>query len=795
MSDTDTGKLIKNGKYGFRYKLLTIMKKVIAKTSTYPWLLALLVALFVSLLVTPRIGGSLGGFKIGEFVGHAIKADHDFDVEDVASTKQRQAEAAAAILPIYDHNAGAAPDMAKRLQEAFEAMRLFYASLSGRSESDGDQAVVGVISQSAVEEQKKRFASVLGIEMDKKTFNQLEREGFSKGEQEQLQDLVNYALTRLVVNDKQQLLDQVGLLPAEPAINLRELVSKRERAYNNIDNILDLPTVLAQVETRAQERVTSVQRRTTLLKMARQLIRPTIVYNLAATEERRAEAREKVGPSIIHFRRNQLIIAEGEELTEEHLLILQKMREGAGAANSLISFLAVTLLLFFAQIVLAVFGRANIRKFDVSNRDLAFLATVVGSTAFFAWLAKTIAEPLSDSFTWLTVDAVHYLFPIAAFAMIVRLLLYSEAALLLLCVTAPLSGLIVDGSIGYALLVLIASLVGAHRIGHAERRGKVVQAGLVVGGIASIVALAVQLVGDPATLVSIATPLNMLAAFLGGLLTGPFILAVLPLFEATFGYTSNLQLMELANLNHPLLERMMVEAPGTYHHSLVVSTLAEKGAESIGANPLLAKVAGLYHDVGKINKPQYFIENQYGGNPHDNLPPRMSSLILIAHVREGVDYARRYRLGERIENIIAQHHGTAQIRYFYKRAKENEGDGKEKVEEADFRYKGPKPQTKEAALVMLSDVVEAATRSLKTPTPARIESTVLELLNAVHGDGQLDECDMTLRDLHKIAAQFATILHGRYHGRIEYPTEGNSKRGNVVNLANQSAADEPHPAD
>jgi len=252
--------------------------------------------------------------------------------------------------------------------------------------------------------------------------------------------------------------------------------------------------------------------------------------------------------------------------------------------------------------------------------------------------------------------------------------------------------------------------------------------------------------------------------------------------------------MELANLNHPLLGRLLVESPGTYHHCLMVSALAEKGAEAIDANPLLAKVAGLYHDIGKINKPRYFIENQITDeNPHDDLPPTMSALILINHVREGLDLAKRYKLGRLVEQVISEHHGRSRINYFYNRAKQQEVNGRDRVNEEDFRYRGPRPQSKESALVMLADVVEAATRSLKNPTPTRLEQMVNELVSDVHNDGQLDECEMTLRDLHRVALQFTTILTGRYHGRIAYPEKEHPRRGKVVNIPSvaSGAGEEP----
>jgi putative nucleotidyltransferase with HDIG domain len=228
----------------------------------------------------------------------------------------------------------------------------------------------------------------------------------------------------------------------------------------------------------------------------------------------------------------------------------------------------------------------------------------------------------------------------------------------------------------------------------------------------------------------------------------------------------------------------MIEAPGTYHHSVIVGSLVEAAASEIGANPLLAKVCGYYHDIGKIKKPLYFIENQKDGiNKHDHLAPSMSSLILISHIKYGVEIARENKLGQIIIDTIRQHHGTSIIKYFYEKARQQKGDDSVNID--NFRYAGPKPQTREAGLVMLADVVEAASRTLDNPTPSRIQSLVKNLINNILSDGQLDECELTLKDLHKIASSFDKILYGIHHHRIEYiekkTSNGENGRGKARN--------------
>ena len=255
---------------------------------------------------------------------------------------------------------------------------------------------------------------------------------------------------------------------------------------------------------------------------------------------------------------------------------------------------------------------------------------------------------------------------------------------------------------------------------------------------------------------------------MGGIGAGVVTAGIAPLVEIAFDYTTDIKLLELANLDHPILRKLMIEAPGTYHHSVIVGSMVEAAASEIGANPLLAKVCGYYHDIGKIKKPMYFIENQTNGkNRHDKLAPSMSSLILIAHIKNGVEIARENKLGQDIIDSIRQHHGTSFISFFYEKAKKQKG--KDAVNIDDFRYPGPKPMTKEAALVMLADVVEAASRTLDNPTTSRIQGLVQNLINKIFSDGQLENCELTLKDLHNIAKSFNNILSGIYHHRIEYP--------------------------
>ena len=264
-------------------------------------------------------------------------------------------------------------------------------------------------------------------------------------------------------------------------------------------------------------------------------------------------------------------------------------------------------------------------------------------------------------------------------------------------------------------------------------------------------------------------PPSILFAALGGISVTAIVSLLLPLIEYMFKVTTDISLLELLDLNQPIMKSLMISAPGTYHHSVIVGNLVESAAEAVGANPLLARVSAYYHDIGKIKMPDYFVENQSGSvSKHEKITPHMSSMIITNHIKEGVETAKQYKLPEPIVDIIEQHHGTMLLNYFYQKAKDT-GDTAHQPSEQDYKYQGPKPQTRVAALVMMADAVEAASRVLTDPTPARIASLVDRIINHIFLEGQLDECELTLKDIHEIKRRFTYILTGIFHKRIDYP--------------------------
>jgi putative nucleotidyltransferase with HDIG domain len=473
--------------------------------------------------------------------------------------------------------------------------------------------------------------------------------------------------------------------------------------------------------------------------------------------------------TVIVFAKGQTIVDRGHIITPRHIKIVQKMvgtRDARLTRGQILLGTIVLVIGLLAAIIL--FSHSTIRKFHPTPRDMVFLGTAVLTQIGLLQGLIYAFDVLGDGWSSATPQMLYYAVPMALGAMLVRLVLNSETALVYTLIIAVLSGFVADQSLGFATFVMATSVVGATKVGRVSQRLDLLKAGLWVGAIGASLALGIYLAeGGPITA---AFAGSILAGLVGGVLSGVLVNAVLPIVETLFRYTTDIKLLELADLNHPALKELILKAPGTYHHSIVVGTLAKEAAEAINANPLLARVGSYYHDLGKGKNQQYFAENLRGGrNPHDKLKPHMSALIIKSHVKDGLEIARSYKLPPEILDFIAQHHGTTLISYFFHRAKSQEHPDIPEVNEEDYRYPGPKPQTRETAIVALADGIEAASRAMRDPTPARLQGLVQKMINQLFADGQLNECDLTLKDLHAIAKAFIQVLTSMYYTRPQYP--------------------------
>ncbi|MFO0754694.1 MAG: HDIG domain-containing protein [Thermodesulfovibrionales bacterium] len=426
------------------------------------------------------------------------------------------------------------------------------------------------------------------------------------------------------------------------------------------------------------------------------------------------------------------------------------------------SFLLTAILLFIFYKDIRRYKPAYLNNYKL----LLLLGVLVVGTLIVGRIFEFLLSGLQRGLAFPDDKSFIYGIPIPLGAMLVTLIFDFHAAIIFSFIISLLTGIWLANPF-YPFYAFIGSLTAAFSVIRCKKRSALIKGGMYVSGVNIVTAGVILLAGGD--FFSPASPSAFLFAAMCGLNVAALVSFILPAVEYLFGIATDISLIELLDLDHPLMRSLMIAAPGTYHHSVIVGNLAESAAEAVGANPLLARVAAYYHDVGKIKMSDYFVENQKGGaSKHEKLAPHMSGMILTNHVKEGVELAKQYKFPSSVTDIIQQHHGTSLIVYFFQKALEQEGSDVI-PSQASYRYPGPRPQTRVAALVMMADAVEAASHTLTDPTPARIVALVEKIINNIFLDGQIDDCELTLRDMSEIKKRFTYILTSIFHRRIEYP--------------------------
>ena len=493
-----------------------------------------------------------------------------------------------------------------------------------------------------------------------------------------------------------------------------------------------------------------------LISIAEQVVKPNLVLDEEKTQRRQEKEMAEVAPVERTIQKGQKIIRAGDVVTEEDIAIL----EALGLMRPKIKFrtiggLILIVMIFMAGILYYLYEYHYQIFTDESMLLLLGLISVL--TLLIGKVIYTIGR----------VNTVGYLVPLAAASILIAILIDSSIAIFFTTVLSFLTVIVTNGDIAVGAVLLASGITGVFSVSEVSQRSDLVRAGFFVSGVAAVTIFAYSLTQS-------ITWFEVLKLTGWGIINGIFAAimtnGLLPYLENVFGITSAVKLLELANPNQPLLKKLLMEAPGTYHHSILVGNLVEAAADKVGANSLLARVGAYYHDIGKIKRAYFFIDNQFGGeNPHDKLSPGLSTLIIKSHIKDGVEMARKHKLPKPIIDIIQQHHGTNLISFFYQEALSD--DKYDNIEKDEFRYDGPKPQTREAALIMLADISEAAVRSkgFNRSNHNRIEGLVRDLIRKKLEEGQLDECDLTLKDLDEVAISFTKVLTGIYHYRVDYP--------------------------
>lgn len=478
------------------------------------------------------------------------------------------------------------------------------------------------------------------------------------------------------------------------------------------------------------------------------LIMPNLYYDAAKTRELKEDAKRQIQPVI--YKKNQNIVMKGEVVNSKHIYLMKKaglLKDNRISDISLYIGVSLAIIIVETLIIWYIYRfRKNIYN---DNSKLVILSIILCINSFFASGINIISG---------------YLIPVSLIAMLASLIFDPLVAFSISIPSVLIVAFITNFNFEVVMIYLTGCISAILFISNAHERNNVVISGLSVGIINGIVTFSIGLINNYNIAQNI---LQSSMALGGGILSSIFAIGILPVFEQMFDIITPIKLLELSNPNHPLLKRLLFEAPGTYHHSILVGNLAEAAADEVNANSLLSRTGAYYHDIGKIKRPYFFKENQItNDNPHDKITPKLSTLIITSHVKDGIELSEKYRLPGAIKDIIEQHHGTTLVKYFYVLAA---NDGKDKVDESSFRYEGPKPQSREAAIVMLADSVEAAVHSLNNPAVQDIERMIDKVIEDKINDGQLDECDLTLKDIEKTKQSFIKVLTGMFHSRIEYP--------------------------
>lgn len=752
------------------------------------WILLVGMSIIVSLLVSPSFILDAPPYTLGDIADRNIRAKRDFLIEDPEATEKKREEAVRQAAVAYDLDENLSPAIIDRLDKAFKTMRenqtgLDAEALQGqhllKSPPAGDDFSSIVLSSAGERSllKKKEFEECLGCLISGDIFAGLMERQFSLEVQEKIEQLIKSSMDRGIVSSK------AWVRPNQSeSLLIRKSGTGEEILVNSPFFYPDLDEARKMVVMQALEVGRDVREMMLITSIVSSLLQPNLTFNLDETEKRREAAFASVKPVSIKVTRNEMIVREGQRIGHEELLKIRFHHQNVPAKHWLFIFLSLFAFSCISISVVVHVTKQHLPTARMDMHDYLFLAILFTFLLLFSRTGVWIGNLIGDSSGIITAMTFVCAIPLTAGAMMACIFFGVTVSLIFSLVFTLFTGMLFGKDFGMFFYFMIGSFVAAHGVSVCRNRMAPIKAGLLVGFSNVILIVLNAFLQDQWVFLRVVT--NAFFGFSGGIFAGVLVTGLTPLAEMFFGYTTDIKLLELATMDQPLLQELMVEAPGTYHHSIIVGNMVEATAKSIGANSLLAKVAAYYHDIGKIKKPLYFIENQFEcENRHEKLAPSMSSLILISHVKDGIELARQHHLGKEIINIISQHHGKSFISFFYNKAV----DAREKSQSTkasvlppinadDYRYPGPKPQTKEAGLVMLADVVEAACRSLTEPTPARIQGLVNRLINNVFSDGQLDECELTLKDIHQIAKHFNQILATIHHKRIEYPvTNGKGK--------------------
>lgn len=718
-----------------------------------PFFFMLVFVFILAYFLTYLPSKSLPQIEAGEIASADIVSPVDLTIEDTETTEKRRTEAEEAVFPVYLLDNNVFLHTEDKIHRLFMAGREWLKNHRGKG----------------LEDLRKDIQGETGAELSLKDLESLQKAGFS----DDLEDTFTRLLGR--ISEQGVLRSKAHFLYKEPERGFTLWRGSGAEKTTRPEDIPDLKESKELFIAELEKLDLPARNKKLLAGLSDQFLSPNLTFNKPETERRKSLARSRVETVFYTVKKGKVIIRKGDEATAETLKWIRVINQNLQAKPAWVrSFLGTFLLFALIFLTLWHYLKSLLRPREALTNFIMMGMMLVISLFVYklsVFLATTFSEYSSIGFLT-DAEIYRFAFPYQFGTLVFAFLTTNHITLVYAILNSLLAGHLFQANFHQMLFCLIGGLGAIYGIKYYQRqkRSSTFMAGLlVVGPTNSFVILTLYLLREkPANMQGLAGELVM--GVVGGALGAVLAFLLLPVFEKIFGLMTSIRILELTNSDLPVFRKMAIDAPGSYHHSLIVASLAEKAADDIKTDPMLVKAGALYHDIGKVKRPEYFIENAIR-NPdlHKDLTPRLSTLVIVNHVKEGVELARKLKLPQKIREIIEQHHGNSLVRYFYQKAKEQYDPEMQTIGEESYRYPGPPPQSKEAALIMLADSVEAASRSLSAPTRQNLKRVIIDIFDSYLQDGQLDECGFTLSDLRAVAASFLATLFTIHHPRLKYP--------------------------
>lgn len=741
---------------------LNLFQKTFRPRYNIYWILAAIAICSILFIYSPS--PSIPSYNKGDISKSTIKSPIDLEFVDESATKERREQAEQNVPPVYDYDPLLKNSIIFKLNSLFDEGHKFFQWKENIYANDKKNKSY---QQEDINLFIKTIKNSLNIDITEEIAKALVYDNFSKEVQTALSQALEQCIKNKIISDK-----RIIQFNSKGEFLLRDIASNRENRNPNIKEILSLEEAYSILKDALKEKeAISEKHFNAYYNLLKLLVIPNINFNSQETLNRRILAIENTEPVIIRIKKGKVIVRDGEEINEKQLMQLQAIKKYKSSLQEGKNIFNVGSVIILALFLIWIVSKNHpIHNILLREKNVVLLLCFIYVFNLICLrIFQLLSESVSNSFITSPYNnsaQYFYIFPFAIGALALTILVDSQIALAFGLIFSLSSVLLLSGDLMKFLYILISNISSVFWIKQYRQRSDLIKAGAKIGFVNILAIIYIYLLSSEEIQLNNWIFLMSLG-FAGGLFSAILVSIILPIIESIFYLITEFKLMELGNIESPLLKELAIKAPGTYHHSIIVSILAEQASEAIKVNSLFIRVAALYHDIGKMTKPEAFIENQRGVNIHEALTPMESAKYIISHIYEGYNLAKKYKLPKDLVNVIVQHHGQKLVSYFYSKALEKYPPSE--VKEEDFRYPGPKPKSKEAAILMIADAVEAASRTIEHAEPDTIRNLVGKIIQDCFEDGQLNESNLSIKELHLIAEAMISILLNMKHGRIDYP--------------------------